>query len=366
MISKLHLENVKTHKDTVLEFSPGVNVITGNSGQGKTNILLASSWVKDNRPLGTGCIRRGQESATTTMEVIDGEDTWSIIRKRSQSENTYGVEKNNIPVGKPLTAFGQSTPKIVSDILNLSDINIQKQRDSHFLVYSPPGQIATFIRSITKLDEIDQVTKLLSGKIRKENTELTYLQGELESTNKELAVLNKVDLVSLENMIDEAKNRILMIEEIKRKTVQIESIVDALKALERNRIVLPDNLDQLFEDVEERIKIGVGISERMGNLRILVDKIRELEAGRIILPKDLEILSIVESVIEKYIDTNAKIETLCALLEEICIVTLKIENGDTRLARLECEEKELVEKLDICPHCGVELTEELKRVLLER
>lgn len=50
MFKKLALKNYKTHKDTVLEFSPGVNVITGDTGQGKTNILLSLAWVKDNRP----------------------------------------------------------------------------------------------------------------------------------------------------------------------------------------------------------------------------------------------------------------------------------------------------------------------------
>ena len=54
MLEKIHLKNFKTYEDTVLEFSPGINVITGDTGQGKTNILLGINWVSKNRPLGIG------------------------------------------------------------------------------------------------------------------------------------------------------------------------------------------------------------------------------------------------------------------------------------------------------------------------
>jgi exonuclease SbcC len=364
MISKLHLKNVKTHKDTLLEFSSGVNVITGDTGQGKTNILLAGSWIKDNRPLGTGCIRRGQEAAIATMEVVTGKDTWGVTRKRSKSENTYGVEKNGTLVGEPFTAFGQSPPKVVLDILNLSDINIQKQRDSHFLVYSPPGQIATFIRSITKLDEIDRVTKLLSGKIRTKRTEISYCQGELESANKKLAILNEVDLELLERLIDKAKDRISKNEEIIRRIEQVESIVNTLKVLEKNRIVLPDNLDQIFEDVEKYTKASISISERILMLKVPIAKINKLKMDRVVLPEDLTILATVESEIEKHDKTCVKMDMLLELADEIRSVGLKIDGMDRRLKQLMDEEKELMEKLDICPSCGVELTEESKKVLL--
>lgn len=411
MINKLHLEDVKTHKDTTLEFSPGVNVITGDSGQGKTNILLALTWVKDNRPLGSGCIRRGQNTATMTMEVVDGKDKCSVIRKRGTSENSYTIEKDGVLVGKPLTFFGQSPPEVVSDILNMSDINIQKQRDSHFLVYAPPGQIATFIRSITKLDEIDRVTKSITSQIRTERTTTAHYKEELKVVDKKLAILNALDLELFEGMIGKAKDRVLKIEKIGDKIVRIEEIVDALKILEKNRIILPENLDEIFENVEKHSSLAIKLSKDVDNLRAVVDKIKRIEAEeiilpnnldeifedvekqidvtirvtrslsivsdlvdkvkqltieRIVLPKDLSILSTVEFEIEKYICVSEKIELFLRSLEEIYDITLKIKESNTQLKQLEQEEEELKEQLDICPSCGVKLTKESKLCLLGR
>lgn len=411
MISKLHLVDVKTYKDTILDFSSGVNVITGDSGQGKTNILLALTWVKDNRPLGSGCIRRGQSAAAMTMEVVDGKDTYSVIRKRSTTENSYALEKNGEKIGEPLTSFGQSPPKVISDILDMSDINIQKQRDSHFLVYSPPGQIATFIRSITKLDEIDRVNKLTTSQIRAEKIKIAQYDEELKSVKKKLDTLNALDLEALENMIDKAKDKILRIEEVSDKIERIGVIVDALKILEKNRIVLPDNLDQIFEDVEKYSIVTDKVLEDMNNLRDVVDKIKRIEVEeivlpnnldeifedvekcievvtsgakrisiisdlvdrikdltvkRIVLPEDFSILVDVELAIEKYTSTDERMEILLKLLEEIYSVILKIKDSDVLLKQLEHEEKKLKEQLDICPSCGMKLTEKSKLCLLGR
>ena len=368
MISKLLLKDFKTHKNTELEFSPGINIVTGDTGQGKTNILLALQLVKDNRPLGSGYIRRGQNSTSVTMEVVDGKNTCGVVRRRGKSENIYDIEKNGVSIvgDEPLTAFGNSPPKEVLEILNLSDINVQKQRDQHFLVYSPPGQIATYIRSITKLDEIDQVTKSLSSKIRTEGGKISHCQEELKSTNNELAVLNKIDLELLENKIVEAKDTVLKIKQIKEKIERIGSIVKALRTLEENRIYIPDNVDKIFDAIEFGQESIVRVSSRLSNLEILIDKIKKIEVRRIVLPEDLTVLSDVEDALEKHSDICEKTEILHRLLEDIHSVELKIEDNDKRLEQVKDEEKQLMEELTSCPSCGVELTEESKAVLLER
>ena len=52
MIRKLNIQNIQSHKNTELEFSPGINAIVGSSNNGKSAILRALYWVRYNRPLG--------------------------------------------------------------------------------------------------------------------------------------------------------------------------------------------------------------------------------------------------------------------------------------------------------------------------
>lgn len=366
MFKRLLLKDFKTHKNTVLEFSPGVNVITGATGQGKTNILLSLDLVKDNRPLGVNWIRRGQDSGSAVLEVEEHKETYGVVRSRGPSENSYGVERNGVAVGDPFTAFGNSPPKDVLEILNLSDINIQKQRDQHFLVYTSPGQIATYIRSITKLDEIDRVVKLLASKIHKEKGKILHCQGELKSTSEKLIVLGKIDLELLESGIAEAKDRILRVEQIEKKIERVGFIVNALRTLEEHWIHLPDNVDQIFEDVDSGQESVAAVSSRLFKLKVLVDKIKKIDAIKIVLPEDLTILSTVKHASENFSITDKRLRKLQTLHKKLCAIVLKIDDYDKRIGQLELEEELLKEQLSTCPSCGTELTEESKAVLLER
>ena len=42
-IKKVHLENYRSHSNTTVEFSKGVNLILGMNGKGKSSILEAIS-----------------------------------------------------------------------------------------------------------------------------------------------------------------------------------------------------------------------------------------------------------------------------------------------------------------------------------
>jgi len=364
MIKKLSLKDFKTHKNTELEFSSGINVITGDSGCGKTNILLGLNLVVDNRPLGGNWIRRGQDSGVVEMEVGEGKELCKITRSRGKVENSYTIENNGVKLD-PFTGFGNSPPIMVSEIINLSDLNVQKQRDQHFLVYLPPGQIATYIRSITKLDEIDQVTKSLSGKIRTEKGLIATQQEELKITNEKLVVLGAINLHLLESKIEEAKGHIEEVKRLEGKIERINTILNNLRVLEEHQIYIPDNIDQIFSSVEQFSKTIIEVLGRIDKFKPLIDKIKNIEAHEIVLPENLEIVSTVENTLEQYNNIDKELEILIHLLQDIQEIDSSITKSSNQLKQVEEEKVELMEKLDNCPSCGMELTEEAKTILLE-
>ena len=363
MIEKIVLKSFKTHKDTVLKFSPGINVITGDSGNGKTNVLLGMNWVIENRPLGSNCIQRGQDKGSVELEVSEGEDVFRVTRSRGGSENSYVLENNGVRL-EPFTGFGNSPPAMISEVLNLSDLNVQKQRDPHFLVYTPSGQIATYIRSITKLDEIDRVTKSISGKIRTEKGVVISKQEELKTVNKKLAVLDSINLHLLESKIEETKVHIAEVRRLRAEVEQLNTIVNALRALERRQICIPDNIDQIFGSAEESFESIIKVTTCISNLKPLIVGIKRIEAHEIILPENLEILSTVEGTLDRYNYIDKELETVLDLIDDIGKVDAKIAEDNIRLKQLEFEEIELKEKLENCPSCGSVLTEESKQILL--
>lgn len=74
IISSISLRNFRNLADFQAEFAPGFNVIVGNNGQGKTNLLEAIHWLGHLRPLRTTRVReliRWKEKSTMVEGLIE-------------------------------------------------------------------------------------------------------------------------------------------------------------------------------------------------------------------------------------------------------------------------------------------------------
>ena len=149
MIEELKLVNFKSHNNTKLTFSPHVNVIVGPSDNGKSNIIRGIRFVSSNRP-NKKIITFGKKEALLQLTVKDNGVSTGITRTKTKNHSKYilSTADENIK----FTAFGSHPPEAITQIINLDEINIQKQSEQNFLVFDSPGQVATYIRSITRLD----------------------------------------------------------------------------------------------------------------------------------------------------------------------------------------------------------------------
>lgn len=81
-ITRLRLTTFRNHAATDLRFSPGVNVLLGENGQGKTNVveainLLASGTSHRTHQL-TALVRAGSTDAVVNAELVHDERTLSV------------------------------------------------------------------------------------------------------------------------------------------------------------------------------------------------------------------------------------------------------------------------------------------------
>jgi len=365
VLKRLIIEDFKTHKKTDLEFSSGINVITGISGHGKTNILLGLNLVVNNRPLGSSYIRRGQDNCTVTAEVDMDSSVLSIVRKKGKLENSYILKEDEVNLYDPFTAFGNSPPKEIIDVFNLSDINVQKQRDPYFLVYTSPGQVATYIRAILKLDRIDRIIKSISHEIHSEKSEIVSKEEELKSINAQLIEINKIDFELFEEQIIKIKHIDSEITRLENKIKQIDDIIGVIQIFEDRQIVLPSNINQLLGRALELPDKIVQVQQRIDMLKSLIVNIKRIETNKIVLPENLETILTDRHVADQYNYIRKQIEVLAPVIEEIRNIKLKISDNNIQLKQLRQEEKQLKGKLEICPSCGMELTEKAKIHLLE-
>lgn len=364
MLKKLTLKNFKTHEASELEFSSGINVITGDSGHGKTNILKALNWVVNNRPRGDNVIRRGQKDCLVALTTITDNKEYTIERARGKSENSYKILDGE---GKELgsfTSFGSSPPEDVSKLIGLSDINTQPQLKPYFLVLDSPGQVATYIRSLIKLDVIDQVVKCLSGKVRDEKAELSSLEIDLQEVDDELKELSKIDLEGLEQRILEAKNIIEVVRVLEKRKEGLGRIATELENLEAEWIFLPDDVNQTLERANELCCTFVELLGKISKLRGLFEELKRLKKDRIVLPEDLTFLFTIEEVGQRYNNVYGKVNVLLGIREGLLNIDTEMKKMDNQLFKLEKEKQLLMEQLDFCPYCGEELNQKSRARLL--
>jgi exonuclease SbcC len=189
MITKIEIKNFQSHKNTVLDFDKGVNVICGESDNGKSAVIRAIRWVVENYPQGTDKINSNwNDDFKEPLSVKLYTEKGYVERIRDKKRNGYNICKN----GEPeivLDAIGKGVPKEILDFLNVSDVNFQFQLDAPYLLSKTPGEASKYLNEIVHLDSIDKIMSIadsdklqLSSEQRIIESDIKDLESKVEST----------------------------------------------------------------------------------------------------------------------------------------------------------------------------------------
>lgn len=358
MLNQIDIQGFQSHKDTTVVLSPKTTAIVGESNNGKTAILRDIRWIVDNRPLGDKYINKSLSECNSSL-IFDG---IQISRRKSKSVNEYRFISNGEV--ETFTAFGDNPPPIISEALNLSDLNIQQQFDGYFLLTDSPNQIATYIRSITNLDEIDAVVKLLSSRIRENSSETKRVKSELSDVSYKLQQLRLIDLESLERHVKECVG---LEKDVEKKNEDIESLsglIDDLQDIEIRLVILPPETDGLLLDVEHTVSEYAVKKDVVEELSRLIDDYTDVEQQIVGFPSDIDEIIDIEQLLSSYNNICSDVVELSNAIEEFEESEQRFIENDKMLQRLRDDERELLSSLTICPHCESELTDVTKFNLL--
>ncbi len=251
MILQTTIKNYLSHKNTIIDFCPGVNIITGPSDAGKSSVLRPMIWNITNRPTGDG-MRNWDCDENDAISCRISTPEGFVEKCRQQNKVIYRLDSNSAQM--TFEAFKTDIPDEVSTFFDFSEFNYQSQHSPYFLLNESGGTIATKLNNLVGLSIIDTMFKNLNSlatsskkSSEKEGEAAQRLQEQIEA----LAYIDKV-----KKKLDEIALLVTEYEERQAKLLSLSSTIIGYKKAQEEIdshkpiISLKEQKTALLKDIE--------------------------------------------------------------------------------------------------------------------
>ena len=346
MINALHIKNMGIIDDIIVDLNEGFNVLTGETGAGKS-LIIGSLQILAGGRFSKEIIRHGEKYAFVEMSLYlpnQGFEDDTVIVSRELNINGKNICKIN---GRLVTVC--ELRKFMANI-----IDIHGQNDNQSLL-----NMSTHIElldeySINEMQELKEKYKLLYEEYLKIKLELNRNYGDDKEKQRKLDLLNyQVNEIEIANLKKdeedelESKRKLMMASEKistsiadaenQISNVAIDSLNSAIKSMEK-----VEQYNQDFASIIERLKnayyeiqeVSYDISSFNEELYYDEEELNKIE-GR---------LDLINSLKRKY---GNNIEEILAYKEKINQEIFEIENLESYIIKLKNDlkknEKEMLE-----------------------
>lgn len=190
MLSNLQIENIAVIKSASIDFENGFNVMTGETGAGKSIVIDSLNAILGERT-SRELIRSGADSASVCAEFQNvGNNVKNELEKLGiEKDDTLIVSRKLTPDGKNVCRIN-GMPATVSMLkaLGVQLVNIHGQLDNQSLL-SPETHCSFIDKLAGSGRELNEFKELYSLYIKKEN-ELKSLNTDVNEKNRRLDILN--------------------------------------------------------------------------------------------------------------------------------------------------------------------------------
>ena len=345
MITNLHIKNIGIIDDLEIDLNKGMNVLTGETGAGKTLIIDSISIICGGR-FSKEMIRKGENHSYVELCMYVPNDVNSIDGNIIITREIYNNGRNMCKINGRLVT--------VTELKNFMSnyIEIHGQNDNQKLLDS-----RTHIKYLDNFsgEEIFQLKNEYKEKYQRYNEirrELKNNYGDEKEKQRKLDLLryqlNEIQEARLkdgeESELEERSKLIRNSEKIAKNLSEAEMAVgentidligNAIRALEKI-----ENIDRKYEETTTNLKdIYYGIQEISSNLSGYFSDIEFDEQER----EEVETrLDIIDNLKRKY---GNNIEEILKYADEIADEIKKIENVDEYNNKLKNEQKQIEKEM---------------------
>lgn len=361
---KIKIENYQVIKYAELEFVKGLNVIVGNTNNGKSSIIRAIRGAINNQG-GNFFINYDAESTTVNIEYKGQNIIWDKTKKSGGS--SYIIN------GTTLNKIGQKQIPEVAEIMNMREvsvgterfqINFWQQLEKPFLVDKTPYQLFDFIskskeqevvvelqdKTDSEFKEINSNINITQAQINTKTSEITTLETEIKNLEK----YNELNIEQLELKLN-FKNRISkLLDDLEKTNNELIKHENEITTISKQ----VTNLTSTIDILEEKIGTLIGLRSRFSSLDKLLPNFNTNKE----LSKKI---SFKVNPLEKLVLTLGlnipQVETASVALDKLITTTQNLHINKNKLLLIEDTYIKLKNQLatfEVCPLCSGPINKE--------
>lgn len=241
MLQEIRIQNFAIIDRLDLSFAPGLNVITGETGAGKSIVIDAVELLLGGRA-DPSMVRAGAERAVIEgVFVIDGRSAMALLPILEREELIAGDALDELVVSRELRANGRSSAR-----LNGVTVNLELLAEIGEKLVDVHGQSAhlSLLKPASHIDLLDRYAELIEARAA-----MAALVGKINAARREMARLQQDEA----QMKRRAERLAHEIEEI--NAAALEPGEDETLLAERNRL---GNSEQLAQHSAEAVRLLTG------------------------------------------------------------------------------------------------------------
>ena len=346
MITNLHIKNIGIIDDLEIDFNNGLNVLTGETGAGKSLIIGSLNIISGGR-FSKDMLRKGETNAFVEICIYEPENENSI--------------EGNIIVTREINLNGRNMCKINGRMVTVNELKEFMKKNIEIHGQNDNQSLLDNKEHLKYLDNfIGKEVFILREEYKNYYTKFNEIKKELkENYGDEKERQRKLDLLKYQqNEIEEAKLKIGEEEELNSKQKIIRNSEKIAKTLNEvdisigeNAIDLISNSIRLLEKIES---LDERYQESTNNLKSAYYELQEISRDISSYQEDVyfdekeqqeieERLDLIFSLKRKY---GNSIEEILKYKEELGEEIYRIENLEEYTNKLKQEQKEVKRKLN--------------------
>ena len=353
MLNELHIENIAVIERADIRFGSGMNVLTGETGAGKSIIIDAIGAVLGDR-VSRELVRRGEEKGLVTAVFdLSGTEKWLadneieaedelILQRRISADGKSGCRVCGMPV---TAAQMKELAALLVDIHGQNDGRQLMDERLHMVYLDRFGNYGAEINAFS--EQFDRYLELEKERDRLSMDEIEKARLS-DSLKYQIEELERAELKAGEQ--EELSARRDLLRNAEKLTEAIDEAYAALYDGEENAVSLAQNAAYFAQRAAaitpELEKAAATINDAVFSLSDAAETLRDFKDSLDFSPEEYDRLetrlSLLNKLERKY---GRSPDELSAYLEDCRIRLDEIEYADARLAKLE---KELSEQAGRC------------------